>query len=337
MSINRIKKMLCFVISFLSLNALLVVSPPLRAQETTTSPLTGSSFFEVCTMADLSVCLNMIVANTFLIIGQLDTGTSDTIGRLTNMYTKLMTIPDISPSAKYYLDAFGKTGTYEANRYYPYTGATGDLVLNQFNSVDNKITMENLITRDPQQYITKKLPFTQFNQLSYYTLFGLPLVGEEKFYENLKTYKINYISSLSGLNIKHVEPRSDFPGTESAKAPYQNYYNTVQAIESFNSSVLSNIYLNEDYIENLKKQKEIAATISGEEWIKNIASEPIGWVLRQILLFESQNYLMLAKLNDLQQKALSAQIMTNTLLIANGTQNESYLLNLALGRIQLPQ
>jgi hypothetical protein len=66
-------------------------------------------------------------------------------------------------------------------------------------------------------------------------------------------------------------------------------------------------------------------------WLKNIAAEEIGIVLREILVFQSQSYVLLTQLVQTQKQLLTATVMSNTLMIQNNRQNEAYLAAKAQG------
>jgi hypothetical protein len=54
-------------------------------------------------------------------------------------------------------------------------------------------------------------------------------------------------------------------------------------------------------------------------------SEKIGYVLRQILLYQSQTFVLMTQIVQLQKQMVSAQVMTNATLVAVNQVNERVL------------
>ena len=54
-------------------------------------------------------------------------------------------------------------------------------------------------------------------------------------------------------------------------------------------------------------------------------------MIRQILLFESQNFVLMSQLVKIEKQQLQAQTMTNALLIATGFTNERLMASAAQG------
>jgi hypothetical protein len=103
-------------------------------------------------------------------------------------------------------------------------------------------------------------------------------------------------------------------------------------VQSFNTYVLSALYV--DRIKNYSlstTQKNLMDIASSEQWFEEVASEEIGVVLRKILLFNSQTYVLLIKLLELQKQQAASQAITNTLLIMGNQFTEKELVNSATG------
>jgi hypothetical protein len=174
------------------------------------------------------------------------------------------------------------------------------------------------------------------NDLTYQTLLKqpyLPFVAginrtpQEQEEEAVK----NYVQYASSLNIAHLLPTKD--DTRSANA-YRNFYQTVSAVQTFNGYILSSLYA--DYKNNnaiKKTQDSLVKQASDSDWFTQIASENMGVVLRQILLYNSQVYVLLTQLLETQKKLLISQAMNNSLLIANSQVNEGLLYTKAGGSL----
>lgn len=149
------------------------------------------------------------------------------------------------------------------------------------------------------------------NSLSYSILNGQKIDPTLDKNTPATTLAQNYIQHLSGTNfvIKQILP-SKTP--TSSQTDYQNYYDTVASIESFNVKVLSGLMSQSDASE---KRDYLITQASSSDWFKKIATEDLGLVLRHILMYDSQMYVEISRLGKALQDLLAAQAMTNTLLI----------------------
>jgi hypothetical protein len=159
------------------------------------------------------------------------------------------------------------------------------------------------------------------NQVTFGTLVGRPydrVLSESA--SKAEAYK--YVKNAGGLNIRHEYVRND-PSQE-----IQDYYAEVNrslAIQSFNGYVLGYIYA--DHGHRSKIDQQLAVQASNNEWQKQVYTEPPSDVLRQMLMFESQMYLQQARLIELQRDSLTAQVMTNALLLQDAKIREDQMLN----------
>jgi hypothetical protein len=174
-------------------------------------------------------------------------------------------------------------------------------------------------------------PLPNINDLSYSSLLGYPPVTK-----GAPAYNpINFINYAGGAGLVHTLPPVTGVGTNASTlvSNYQSYFNTVVAVETFNSFVLSSIYADSANGTNntTNVQNALVAQASNANWIANIASEELGKVLRQILVFESQSYVLLTQLVQTQKQLLTATVMTNTLLIASNRTNECIMAAKAQG------
>ena len=172
------------------------------------------------------------------------------------------------------------------------------------------------------------------NDLVYSTLLGEPVFSPDPRSQANKNAKVNavfnYIKNASAINIQHMIPVPSWQGTQENQTIYQNYYDTVLTISSFNGYALSNLYSQGNQLNTLQTSLISQATNS-KTWFAQVASENIGIVLRQILLFESQTFVLLSQLVQTQQQLLTAQVMTNTLLISANQPAEDLMVSRARG------
>lgn len=139
----------------------------------------------------------------------------------------------------------------------------------------------------------------------------------------------NYIKNTSGIGISHLQPGT-WNGPLIEQQKYQNYYNMVMGIESFNSYVLNTQFADGNQFNELQ-QILITQASDPKNWFAQVAAENIGYVLRQILLYQSQMFVLMTQLIQTEKQIASAQVMTNSLLILNNQQNENMLITKAQG------
>lgn len=143
----------------------------------------------------------------------------------------------------------------------------------------------------------------------------------------------NYLRNASGIAISHTMPKFNWRGKPADITRYVNYYNTAMSVQSFNGFVLANLLAEAQAGNNLTtaQMNLVAAASDSEKWFKTIAGEEIGKVLRQILMFESQSYVLQTQMLQTMKQQLAAQAMANSLLVAVNQTNEKTLLNDAQG------
>ncbi len=125
-----------------------------------------------------------------------------------------------------------------------------------------------------------------------------------------------YLQNISGASLHQGTLGSQIAalGTRDANA-IQNekaYYATLTSVQSYNNYIISHFY---HHFSQRKSLDKLVQNASRSDWLAQAASEPLGKVLRQILYYESQHFVLQARLLETQENALGAQAMTNTLLI----------------------
>ena len=139
----------------------------------------------------------------------------------------------------------------------------------------------------------------------------------------------NYMKNAAGINITHVLPGTDWKGTQNDQAKYTAYYNAVSAVQTFNGYALSQLYFDSMLSLNASQNALVTQVSDATNWFATVTSETIGAVLRQILVFESQSYVVLTEILQTEKLALAATTMNNTLLIAGNGMSEGMLVTKA--------
>lgn len=177
--------------------------------------------------------------------------------------------------------------------------------------------------KDPS--VLKKVP--NVNDLSYASLLGQPPV------ENASSDPYTFLKYTSGVYYRLPFIKKWWKGDEEAKDKYRAYFNTITAIKSFGSYVLSQLTFDAALKMNATRA-ELVSMASSSSWIAQVATEELGRVFRQILLFESQNFVLNTQIDKNLRNMVSLQAMTNTLLINLNALNEKTLTDAAQGGSQ---
>jgi len=236
-------------------------------------------------------------------------------------------------------------GTMAASWLAPDNSTATSTMQASFNTLGTLITQNASTQTSLQQQIAADLfgqPLSSFsgspppvvaamgniniNDLSYPTLLGNPPIP------NTSYNPYNYLKYASGFGLLHyVPPTSGLSKDDILR--YNSYYQTIMAAESFNAYALSNQYA--DYQNGnsfTKTQLSLITQATAQSWIAQISSQDLGKVLRQLLMFNSQSYVLLSDLIQIEKQMLTAQAITNSLLIAINTSNESVMYNKAAGK-----
>ena len=170
------------------------------------------------------------------------------------------------------------------------------------------------------------------NDVTYGSLIGRPFFDTDP--RDTKGHKVdysyNYLKNVAGLNITHTAPNLNWGGGIENITKYQNFYTTVSAIQSYSAYVLSQMYADETSGKSLTTQQlQLTLQASDPSWLTKVATEEIGIVFRQILLYNSQTYVVMTQLLQAQKQMLSTLAMTNTLIVIGDSFTENQLLNKA--------
>lgn len=172
------------------------------------------------------------------------------------------------------------------------------------------------------------------NDLSYGSVLGWPFVSPDPRKDNSIDPAYNYTKNASGLMITHPVPTSSWNGRSDAVNRYVNYYNSVESVQTFDAWVLGETYSELSLgFPFASQQWNLIKQASTSNWFSEVASESIGVVLRQILMYDSQILVALTEMLRIQKEQLEAQAMTNTMLVLTNLQSENYLVKDAQGKI----
>lgn len=142
-----------------------------------------------------------------------------------------------------------------------------------------------------------------------------------------------YLTTVAGLELYHTSP---FGGTWNGAAQdyeaYKRFFNTALATESFNSYILSQLYMqfqNKDALG--EAQKKLIEQAKDSDWFTKVGSEPISFVIRQLLLYTSQLLVVQSQMLKNQQEMLYTQAVSNTIMLMIAQYSENQLLRSAKG------
>ncbi len=296
---NSIKKIIILAVTLFSISAF--YSTNINAQE---SGGGGSS-------------TDQLLAKIYAVLQQIDKNVT-TIGTSLVEYILNWTNPDTSDEPKNSVSAYTQT-------------------------LGNNIQVQNGLDKDQAGVgIQKELLNDLFlgvtnlptvNNLTFISLLKIPysLPGAKPATkQNPPNPAYAFVKNAAGLNMTHFPP---WGGKLNANKPvsdqqsYADYYSIVMSIESYDAYLLSEFYI--DYFVNKTPLTQQQVTMINQstqtDWFKQLASQPLGYVLRQILLYESQVFVVLTELLQTNKKMLAAQAMNNTLLILSNGMNEKIL------------
>ncbi len=168
------------------------------------------------------------------------------------------------------------------------------------------------------------------NDLSFTTLLGQPLLSPDP--RSGVNASLNYLTNVSSLGISYPIPGAGWRGSQQAQKNYIQFYNTVTAVQTYNAYVLSGLYEDSQTLSNDNSlQSQLIMQSSNPDWFTSVITNDLGWVLRQILLFTSQSYILMDQLLHTQKQMLATLAMTNTLLVANSGFQANTLISKAQG------
>lgn len=237
----------------------------------------------------------------------------------TNMLVKLNNVPDYISSMLQYIVNMQKTDD---------SASTSEMQAN-FATIGTLFSKDYTMQQGIQEQINADLlgATSEKNPSRDEVLYSALLTSYDANNPNSKALFANayrYMRNASGIGLIAQQPRRDKMGL--AADTYKAYYDSITSVKSFNAYVLSNRLtemLNGNGLS--PAQAALAVQASNSNWIAQIATEEIGKVLRQLLVFQSQTYVLLSEMVQTQKQMLMAQAMTNTLLIATSKSTQDNL------------
>lgn len=169
------------------------------------------------------------------------------------------------------------------------------------------------------------------NDLAYVSMLKQPLVSPDPRGNNVNV-AMNYLTNASGLGMPLPLPSSSFRGQADAQKNYINYYNTMTAVQTYNAFALSRLYQDSQSRQNDSTlRNKLITQSSNSDWFSSVITNDLGWVLRQILLYTSQSYVLMDQMVQTQKQMAATLAMTNTLIIVNNKLQGDILLKQAKG------
>jgi hypothetical protein len=169
------------------------------------------------------------------------------------------------------------------------------------------------------------------NDLTFSTILGQPLLTPDP-RSSGGDNALNYITNASGLGMNFVIPGSGWRGNPTALKNYTQFYNTITSVQTHNGYVLSRMYEDSKTLVNdTSLRKQLITQSSNSAWFTSVISNDLGWVLRQLLLYSSQTFILMDQLVQIQRDMSATLAMTNTLIIANSQMQATQLLQAAQG------
>lgn len=168
------------------------------------------------------------------------------------------------------------------------------------------------------------------NDLSYTTLLGQPLITPDP--RSGVDPAMNYLINASGLGLPLTVPSAGFRGPAIAQKNYVKFYNTMTAVQTYNGFVLSRLYQDSKSSQNDRSlRSQLITQSTNSNWFSAVITNDLGWVLRQMLLYNSQMYVLMDQLVQSQKQMAATLAMTNTLFIINNEIQGNLLLKQAEG------
>lgn len=140
----------------------------------------------------------------------------------------------------------------------------------------------------------------------------------------------NYLRNIAGMNITHTLPLASWSGSDEDQKKYNAFYTTVTSAQTYNAYIASELYA--EFINGgsfSAQQDQLIKQASDPSWFTSIASESIAVVLRQILMYLSEQLVVSSQILKAQREMVASLTMTNTLFIIGNQFNETMLLNKA--------
>jgi hypothetical protein len=240
-------------------------------------------------------------------------------------------IPNIAKSSAIWLDTLGKDSSNSEDQ------AAIDMIK---KSADLNTAFNNNFAAQNNADKNKALNDTLFgstppqnaNDLTYQTLLKMPYYSPDPRGNTAgDNAPLNYIKNAAGLMITHPTPLPNWRGSASNKTKYLAYYNTISSVQTYNGYILNGLYADASNSPLTPLQNDLMTQASSQNWFTQVSGESLGKVVREILIYDSQIYVQLIQLLQVEKQLLAAMTMSNTLFIVGNQFTENDLVGKAKG------
>lgn len=256
--------------------------------------------------------------------------TNGILGKVNNLPVYLEIIAN-STASLFKTDDTTITSTLQGS----FTGLANNFIQNSQGQASLQSNLSNILFVNPAtQKAATAAQLPNANDLTYQTMLGQPFFGTDPRGKDIDAM-LNYVTNASGVGLVHTFPVAGWRGDAQSQQTYSNFFNTILAAESYSGYLLSDMYTDAKNGSpfNTLQQELIKEASDPTKWFAKIASEEIGIVLRQILMFESQSFVLLSEMLKIEKQALYAQAMTNSLLVLSTATTEDMLIRKAQGSL----
>lgn len=250
--------------------------------------------------------------------------------KVSQILTKVNNIPDFIQTATQFFLNWGNTQDRDNN--IGLNGALLNLYMNSYTiDENNRIDYTNTLTK----YFYNGTPATDANDYSYTTLLGKYLNSYSGANQQTQINKsiANYMQFVSGNGFNLTPPENSWQKGSGTRRDYYSLYKTLVAAQSYNNYIISKLYVaqqqNAIFPKGIPAHPEgtaattadiLAATVAqatSPTWYQDVGAETLGLVLRQILIYNSQIYVLLTRMLELQQQMLASQAVANSLTMTS--------------------
>jgi hypothetical protein len=166
------------------------------------------------------------------------------------------------------------------------------------------------------------------NEIAYATMLGAKPVNGGS------SDPYNYLKYVGLFYIPRPMPDPAWQGKEDDKKRYFEYYKSLTAIQSFNNYLLTRMKTDLEVEGNPRTnplRNELIRVASARNFQEQVASKSSGKIMRWLLLFTAQNYVLNTQIQQSLRQMVQAQAMSNSLMILFNTPNENQLIRNAKG------
>jgi len=237
----------------------------------------------------------------------------------------LSVVQEFATSFQTYSDAWLNPDTSDS--YVALLPDLSNYMTNTWNNIDVQNSIQRQLTNT---MLNNATPPTFINDVSYMTVLGEPYQAQDSQGNDVdpKAATLNYVTNISAANVTHDLPKARWQGSAKAKSRYENFIKTIMSVQTYNQYVLSDFYANVANERALTQtQIDLKNKLTDQEgWFKHVSeAENIGNILREILMFQSQLYLVSLQSIEAQRQLIASIAATNSLIILGNQFTEDTL------------